>query len=686
MEKKTEIAVSYKKLASNKIGFDIEAYNPAYELIIDPSWDWNTFCGGTGADYIYDITTDASGNIILVGEAGASWGSPVNTFTGSSSEILVAKLNSSGAVQWHTFLGSSSIDVARSVNVDGSGNIYVAGYSRATWGTPENVYAGSADIIVVKLNNSGVLLWHTFLGSSDLDVGNGIQVDASGNIYVTGYSSATWGVPENAYTGGNDVVVAKLNNNGALLWHTFLGSSRDDESNGIDLDVSDNIYVIGRSKDTWGSPLTSKAGTNTSSDILLIKLSNSGALTWHDFIGSSYTDYGKDIVIDVSNNIYITGASRYNWGTPIVSKDNNDTHSDAFLAKVSSTDGGITWNTFMGSTASDDGRAVHTDGGSNIYVVGWSYSTWGSPENAHAGGGEDAFIARFNSSGTRMMNTFMGASSVDDIANSVAVSPLGPVYVAGESYGTWSAPITAHAGSMDGFVADLHSDVLPVELMSFGAMQVDDGILLKWQTATEVNNYGFEIERSLVISNEERNLEWEKIGFVTGHGNSNSPKSYSYLDQDYDKDQELRLKYRLKQIDTDGSFTYYSTIAEVDYSITGVENSSTDGPTEYSLSQNYPNPFNPSTTISYGIPVVDVPSLPGGLSRYAGQTGVVEGPHVSIKVYDILGNEVATLVDQHHYAGTYKVTFNAAVLNSGVYFYKLTAGSFSQLKKMLLLK
>jgi hypothetical protein len=227
---------------------------------------------------------------------------------------------------------------------------------------------------------------------------------------------------------------------------------------------------------------------------------------------------------------------------------------------------------------------------------------------------------------------------------------------------------------------------LPVELTTFTAVQVDEGILLEWETATEVNNYGYEIERSLVISNEERNLEWENIGFVPGHGNSNSPKSYSYLDQDYDKDQELRLKYRLKQIDTDGTFTYYDTIAEVNYSVTGVENPSTAGPTEYSLSQNYPNPFNPSTTISYSIPVVDVPSLPGGLSRYAGQTGVVEGPHVSIKVYDILGNEVATLVNEIKSAGIYQVTMDAGKLTSGIYIYKLNAGNFVKSQKMILIK
>jgi hypothetical protein len=126
---------------------------------------------------------------------------------------------------------------------------------------------------------------------------------------------------------------------------------------------------------------------------------------------------------------------------------------------------------------------------------------------------------------------------------------------------------------------------------------------------------------------------WEKIGFVEGHGNSNSPKSYEFVDDlnlpvrqaGLDLNHDHTLKYRLKQIDTDGSFTYYNTIAEVDYSVTSVNED--ELPTEYSLSQNYPNPFNPVTIIKYTIPV----------SEFGGQTS----EQVSLRIYDILGNDVS---------------------------------------------
>ena len=147
---------------------------------------------------------------------------------------------------------------------------------------------------------------------------------------------------------------------------------------------------------------------------------------------------------------------------------------------------------------------------------------------------------------------------------------------------------------------------LPVELTSFIASAKDDNILLKWTTATEVNNYGFEIERSQK-SKVNSQTEWKKIGFVDGHGNSNSPKEYSYLDEwiNYGS-----FYYRLKQIDTDGQFEY-SNIIEVDAG---------NIPDGFVLEQNYPNPFNPITTIKFAL---------------------AETQSAKLIIYDVLGNEVA---------------------------------------------
>ncbi len=220
-------------------------------------------------------------------------------------------------------------------------------------------------------------------------------------------------------------------------------------------------------------------------------------------------------------------------------------------------------------------------------------------------------------------------------------------------------------------IMNITSYPMPVELSSFTASCSNNKVELKWTTATEISNYGFEIERSPSPTPSQREgtsdspipseggqgVGWVKIGFVNGHGNSNSIKHYAY------KDNSLtapgKYLYRLKQLDNDGAFKY-SPEVEVDYT----------SATSFTLSQNYPNPFNPSTTIKYSIPAVGT-----SLTKF-----------VQMKVYDILGKEVATLVNENKPAGNYEVNFNASNLSSGVYFYKLQAGNFIQIKKMTVVK
>jgi hypothetical protein len=192
----------------------------------------------------------------------------------------------------------------------------------------------------------------------------------------------------------------------------------------------------------------------------------------------------------------------------------------------------------------------------------------------------------------------------------------------------------------------LSSPTIPVELTSFNAIYNKINITLHWETATELNNKGFNVERST-----DKN-DWKSIAFVKGNGNSTSPKEYSYIDNDLFSG-GTKFQYRLKQIDYDGSFEY-TKIVEVIVM-----------PEQYALSQNYPNPFNPSTVLEFSIP---------------------KESFVEVKVFDVLGNEVITLAKNNYAAGTYKTDFNADDLPSGIYIARLTAGNFIQTKKMLLLK
>lgn len=186
---------------------------------------------------------------------------------------------------------------------------------------------------------------------------------------------------------------------------------------------------------------------------------------------------------------------------------------------------------------------------------------------------------------------------------------------------------------------------LPVELTTFTAESAERSIILKWATATEKNNKGFEIQKS------QDNVNFQNVKFINGYGTTTKFHYYSYTDNSVLSGCSY---YRLKQVDYSGSYKY-SKVIEASYSL----------PLEFSMSQNYPNPFNPATTIDYSVP----------------KTGTV-----TIKVYDVLGKEVATLVNRQMTAGNYKVEFNANDLTSGIYFYELRAGNYNSIKKMILLK
>jgi hypothetical protein len=202
-----------------------------------------------------------------------------------------------------------------------------------------------------------------------------------------------------------------------------------------------------------------------------------------------------------------------------------------------------------------------------------------------------------------------------------------------------------------------YDNIIPVELTSFTAsvLQNEKAVQLNWTTATEINNSGFEILRFAQNDN-----EWETIGFVPGFGTTTETKSYSFIDENINSG---TYKYRLKQIDYDGNFEYSNEI-EIIVDFT---------PKEFVLYQNYPNPFNPTTTIKFEIPSV--------IASEAKQSLMV-----SLKVYDILGNEVATLVNEEKQPGVYEVEYNSENLSSGIYFYQLKAGEFTSIKKMVLLR
>ncbi|MBX7045476.1 MAG: T9SS type A sorting domain-containing protein [Ignavibacteria bacterium] len=188
---------------------------------------------------------------------------------------------------------------------------------------------------------------------------------------------------------------------------------------------------------------------------------------------------------------------------------------------------------------------------------------------------------------------------------------------------------------------------LPVELLAFTSEVSDKNVLLKWSTGSELNNRGFEVQRK------SGNADWATLGFVNGNGTSNTQSSYSFSDNNL---QTGKYKYRLKQIDYNGNFEYYNLASEISIGL----------PNSFVLKQNYPNPFNPVTKIEFALPL---------------------NSNVSLKIFDMTGREVARLINnEFRNSGSYSVEFNASNLSSGVYFYKIEAGSYTGIKKMMLVK
>lgn len=422
---------------------------------------WNTFLGGSGTDYGHKILADREGNVYLGGQSNETWGLPVRAFNPGNWDAFMAKLDSRGNLLWNTFLGAEDwrADACQGLAVDDQGNVYAAGYSQDNWGAPLQTYhGGSEDGFVAKLDSQGNLVWNTFLGGGGNEEIRGIALDGQGNIFVEGLSDITWGSPVRSYSGGQDVFVAKLDSAGGLLWNTFLGSFQEDvPGNDLALDVSGNLYTNGSSLAFWGTPVRGFSGGR---DAFVAKVSSTGSLVWNTFLGGLGDEEVRNQALDSQGNIYVTGWSA-DWGIPLAPFSGGA--SDAFAARLNS-DGTLVWHTFFGCSGQDIGDGIALNSQGDIFISGWSAAAWGSPWRAFSGGLSDAFAVKLDNAGTMLWNTFLGSSGGigpdDDYGNTLALDPVGNIYVGGDSDAAWGSPIRAFTtNTHDVFAAKL-GDVL----------------------------------------------------------------------------------------------------------------------------------------------------------------------------------------------------------------------------------
>ena len=703
---------------------------------------------GNSYDGPSSLAIDVSGNVYVTGRS---------IGLGTSQDYATIKYNSNGDTLWvRRYNGPvNNHDCAISLAVDAIGNAYVTGWSDSS--------GKGYDYATIKYNTNGDILWerrYNGAGNGD-DVPSFLAVDASGNVYVTGWSYGSGK--------GYDYATIKYNVNGDTLWirrYTESGYG-DDTPSFLAIDAGGNVYVTGSSHESTEFFYRSNYAT--------VKYSTNGDTLWvRRYNGPAYSlDYAKSFEIDATGNVYVSGTS-------YLGEDIDGPYGGIWTTAKYSANGEFLWakhfDAYDGSPGGrgDLPRSLVVDGEGHVYVTG---SDGGILTIKYDLDGDTLWVRRFDGVATSSAvdhdgNLVVAGSSVGDFADfvtikynaagdtvwvrrydgnnndysrSLAVDVSGNVYVTGSSgpdYATikynakgdsvWvrrhsvpengSAYPTSVAVDDDGnvyvtggeyYASDTHYEIATIKYNSTGerlwvrrqavgywpsSVVVDGGrnvyvagsggtqnIMIKYSSNGDSlwtmgyqrpwNDYQEAVPFAIDASG--------NVYVIESCGGESGPIKYS---TDGKREWIAPASGPAVGIRFDAANNVY--VAGTSFVVikyvqipTSVNNIEPDIPSQFALEQNYPNPFNPSTVISYQLPV---------------------SSRVSLKIFDLLGREVADLVNEIRSAGSYKAQWNAANMPSGVYFYRLQVGnhsagstsslqagsgrSFVETKKMLLVK
>jgi len=621
---------------------------------------------GNGFDYATALAVDGAGNVYVTGSSSGS---------GISSDYATIKYNAAGVQQWAArYNGPGNFyDAATALAVDGAGNVYVTGESDGS-GT-------SYDYATIKYNAAGVQQWvarYNGPENSD-DEAIALAVDGAGNVYVTGESKGS-GTFE-------DYATIKYNAAGEQQWiarYNGPGNSYDGAT-ALAVDGAGNVYVTGESE-----------GSGTSSDYATIKYNTAGVQQWfarYDDPGNS-NDGASALAVDGIGNVYVTGSTAEI--DSLIGTSNVDYATIKYNAA-----GEQQWVARYSSPGNsfDYATALMVDGAGNVYVTG---------ESDGSGPLYGYVTIKYNAAGVQQwVAGYHGPGNSNDGAHALAIDGAGNVYVTGHSDGSgtssdyatikynaagvqqWVARYNGPGNSYDGATAlaiDGAGNVY-VTGASDGSGTSYDYATVKYNAAgiqqwvARYNGPGndFDLARALVV-------DGAGNVYVTGdsYGSGNIP-DYATIKYSATGNQQWIARYRgpgsafgyANALAVDGAgnvyvtgessgdtWDIYTTIKYVQTPV-AVKEKELGQPNTYRLAQNYPNPFNPSTTIRYGL---------------------AKSGHVTLKVFNLYGQEIATLVNETKSAGEYKIQWNPNNVPCGVYMYRLRAGEFVQTRKLVLLQ
>ena len=437
-------------------------------------WLWTKNAGGISEDWSYNIAVDVSGNSYITGyfKGSATFGSTNLTSKGCI-DIFIAKLDSSGNWLWAKKAGGTDWDGGLGIAVDASGNSYVTGYfaDSAIFGSTTLTGNEGDNIFVAKLDSNGNWLWVKKAGGTGYDGGLGIEVDASGNSYVTGDFSGTvtFGSTTLTSRGNSDIFVAKLDSSGNWLWAKKAGGKGYDKGHGIAVDAVNNIYVTGifEGSATFGSTTLINKSSEYYYDIFIAKLDSSGNWLWAQNAGGTGSDWGNGIAVDASGNSYVTGYfdSDATFGSTTLTSNGGN---DIFVAKLDSS-GNWLWAKNAGASDTDSGNGIAVDASGNSYVTGYflSTATFGDI-TLTSNGGADIFITKLDHSGNWLWAKNAGGTGGE--GNGIAIDNNGNSYVTGilfcnDTDSATSENITSYESdeslNIDIFVAKVHIPYYP---------------------------------------------------------------------------------------------------------------------------------------------------------------------------------------------------------------------------------
>jgi gliding motility-associated-like protein len=413
---------------------------------------WATYFGGENYERVEDIATDPSGNVYIAGSTSSSTGIAFGGFQNTSSiygDAYLAKFDPAGNRIWATYYGGSGSDQGLAVATDAQGNVYLGGATDSPGmasGGFQGSLGGGKDAFLVKFDPAGNRLWATYYGgmngeiyTSLGDYALSVATDNAGNVFLSGLTYSPNNIAsggfQNTHGGGViDAFLVKFDAAGNRLWGTYYGGTGDDRGNEVTADATGNVYLAGQTNSA--NAMASGGFQNTfggAIDAYLAKFDANGNRLWATYYGNVNDDYGFGLSADPFGNIYLAGQTTSTSGIASGGFQNSLAGDwDIYLAKFGPA-GNRLWATYYGGVSKEEHfGGIATDPSGNVYLGGDTHSPTNIASNGFQNnlvGGENEFIAGFNTSGLRLCATYFGVN--DDENGHIAADAFGNIYLSG---------------------------------------------------------------------------------------------------------------------------------------------------------------------------------------------------------------------------------------------------------------